>query len=313
MCGCCGKRAPRILRTVRGKYKVAGVPAPAEEGAAPTNVEAAAAEEKAATAEGNDAAAEKAAAPAEEVGPPHEASPAQEDAKLKMMQSILSQQSAASPSHDVSPPVPPYDVGVNVRILFPLPAGGKEEWHHGKVCGPPGEDGKQRVHFDDGDVDVFDFRYTTHTVVPAPSSTPAKKGSALADEDTTAAGVARPCRSSAHNGDDEAVGSWVAAVKVVSKEVTRDCDLPPHMIRSFLAHRTLQTKLQNEKYKASRYTSGTTHKKGPNVHKEKLARHKAEKMDEKLKNIHRHIKRHHHLGSQRKLVINEAPAPVLGA
>ena len=30
-----------------------------------------------------------------------------------------------------------------------------------------------------------------------------------------------PCRSSAHNGDEAAVGSWVAAVKVVTEEVKR--------------------------------------------------------------------------------------------
>ena len=138
--------------------------------------------------------------------------------------------------------------------------------------------------------------------------------------------VARPCRSSAHNGDEAAVGSWVAAVKVVTEEVTRDCDLPPHMIRSYLAHNTLQRKLEHAQHAVLRYAPGTPHKHGPDAHKEELARHRAQKLSKKLQNIQRHIKKQHHLGSEKKVgagagggksggnsVHESGAVPVLGA
>ena len=79
------------------------------------------------------------------------------------------------PAAEQLPPMPPYDTGTNVRVFFPNCASaqtGQGEWYHGVVWGPPEEDGRQRVHFDDGDVDLFDFRSTGHEFVPPRRLTP---------------------------------------------------------------------------------------------------------------------------------------------
>jgi hypothetical protein len=42
---------------------------------------------------------------------------------------------------------------------------GQGKWFHGKVQGGAGVDGRQRVHFDDGDVDLVEFSTTRHEVI----------------------------------------------------------------------------------------------------------------------------------------------------
>ena len=72
--------------------------------------------------------------------------------------------SAAAPT--VAPPAttsaPPYAMGTRVAVKYQ-----NDEWFCGVVATDVDKERRQRVHFDDGDVDLFDLRHAHHAVVQA--------------------------------------------------------------------------------------------------------------------------------------------------
>ena len=85
-------------------------------------------------------------------------------ASLSASASATASTSAAAPT--VAPPAttsaPPYVTGTRVAVKYQ-----NNEWFYGVVATDVDKEMRQRVHFDDGDVDLFDLRHTHHAVVQA--------------------------------------------------------------------------------------------------------------------------------------------------